>query len=257
MFDDILIESAGTDRKKGGWITAAISGVIHLVIIGAVVAAGMYVKDNPEVIEKPIGAFIVASAPPPPPPPPPAGGGSTTPRAQVETPREQPRERFTQPRDTSREVPVVDDAASDDDSGAAAGGVVGGVKGGVAGGVVGGVVGGQIGGTLGGQLGGQIGGTGDVPVRVGGNVKAPIAVKRVDPVYTEVARRSRTQGIVIIEAVIDRQGNVTEARVLKPLPFGLDIAALQAVRQWKFQPGTLNGQPVPVYYNLTVNFRIE
>jgi protein TonB len=57
--------------------------------------------------------------------------------------------------------------------------------------------------------------------------------------------------------VIDRQGNVTEARVLKGLPFGLDHAALAAIRQWKFQPGTLNGQPVPVYYNLTVNFRIE
>ena len=57
--------------------------------------------------------------------------------------------------------------------------------------------------------------------------------------------------------MIDRQGNVTEARILKPLPLGLDQAALNAVRQWKFKPGTLNGQPVPVYYNLTVNFRIE
>jgi TonB family protein len=65
------------------------------------------------------------------------------------------------------------------------------------------------------------------------------------------------QGYVIVEAVIDRQGNVTEARVLKSLPFGLDIAALNAIKQWKFKPGTLNGQPVPVYYNLTVNFRIE
>jgi len=101
------------------------------------------------------------------------------------------------------------------------------------------------------------GGVGDVPVRVGGNVKAPIAVSRPNPVYTEVARRARVQGIVIIEAVIDRQGNVTEARVLKPLPMGLDLQALQSIRQWKFKPGTLNGQPVPVYYNLTVNFRIE
>jgi protein TonB len=127
---------------------------------------------------------------------------------------------------------------------------------------VGGVVGGVVGGTLGGQLGGQIGGTGtslDSPVRVGGNVKAPTIIEstRVDPVYSEVARRAKIQGIVIIEAVIDRQGNVTEARVLKPLPMGLDDAALRAVKQWKFRPGTLNGQPVPVYYNLTVNFRIE
>lgn len=256
MFDDVLIESAGTDRKTATWITALISGVVHVLIVGAIVAAGLYVKENPEVIEKPMSAFIVASAPPPPPPPPPASGGTPRQRAPVETPREQQREQFVQPRETPRNVPVVvDEGASDE--GATEGGVVGGVRGGQAGGVVGGTLGGQLGGELGGQLGGQIGGTGDRPVRVGGNVKAPIAVKRVDPVYTEVARRSRTQGIVIIEAVIDRQGNVTEARVLKPLGMGLDAAALHAVRQWKFRPGTLNGQPVPVYYNLTVNFRIE
>jgi protein TonB len=252
MFDDVLIESAGVDRRKGGWITALISGVIHLVIIGAIVAAGLYVRENPEVIEKPITAFI-AAAPPPPPPPPPAGGGA--PRQRIpETPREPRREEFTQPRDTPRDVPVADNA---DDRGASEGGVVGGVRGGQVGGVVGGEIGGVVGGTLGGRIGGQIGGTGDMPLPVGGNVKAPIAVKRVDPIYTEIARKARMQGIVIIEAVIDRQGNVTEARVLKPLGMGLDASALHAVKLWKFRPGTLNGQPVPVYYNLTVNFRIE
>jgi protein TonB len=256
MFDDVLIESAGKDKRKGGWITAVISGVIHLLFIGVVVAAGLYVKDNPEVIEKPIGAFIVASAPPPPPPPPPASSGASQPRAQhVETPHEQPRKEFTQPRDVPRDVPVTRE--TDDDGGPVEGGVVGGQKGGQIGGVVGGEIGGEIGGTIGGKVGGTLGGTGDAPVRVGGNVKAPVAVKRVDPIYTEVARRARIQGFVIVEAVIDRQGNVTEARVLKPLPFGLDMAALNAIKQWKFRPGTLNGQPVPVYYNLTVNFQIE
>lgn len=253
MFDDVLIESAGKDKKKGGWITALISTVIHLVIIGAIIAAGMYVKENPEMIEKPIGAFIVASAPPPPPPPPPAGSAGQTPPRTPETPREQPSEQLRQPTEV-RETPEIERPRDD---GATAGGVVGGQKGGKVGGVVGGEIGGEIGGQIGGKVGGQIGGTGDVPVRVGGNVKAPIAVLRVDPVYTEVARKARVHGIVIIEAVIDRQGNVTEARVLKPLGMGLDQAALTAIKRWKFQPGTLNGQPVPVYYSLTVNFRIE
>ena len=135
--------------------------------------------------------------------------------------------------------------------------MVGGVKGGVVGGVVGGVIGGVVGGTLGGELGGQLGATGDTPVRVGGNVSAPTIVSRVEPDYTEIARKARISGIVIIEAVIDRQGNVTEARILKPLPMGLDQQALAAIKQWKFRPGRLNGQPVPVYYNLTVNFRLE
>lgn len=257
MFDDVLIESAGKDKKKGGWVTALISTVVHIAIVGAIIAAGMYVKENPEVIDRPISAFIVTSAPPPPPPPPPpASSAGMTPRPRVETPQEQPRQEFRQPTDTPQVLPEVADVPSDA-TGATEGGVVGGVRGGVAGGVVGGVVGGVIGGTLGGQLGGQIGGTGDAPVRVGGNVKAPVAVRRVDPVYTEAARKARIQGLVIIEAVIDREGNVTDARVLKPLPLGLDLAALNAVKQWKFKPGTLNGQPVPVYYNLTVNFRLE
>src|SRR4028118_1012947 len=83
MFDDVLIESGGKDKNKGTWITAAISAVIHLAIVGAIVAAGLYVKKNPEVIEKPMSAFIVGAAPPPPPPPPPASGaGSTTPRVR-------------------------------------------------------------------------------------------------------------------------------------------------------------------------------
>jgi protein TonB len=259
MFDDVLIESGGKDKRKGGWVTALISGVIHLAIIGAIVAAGYYVKENPEVIEKPMSAFIVASAPPPPPPPPPPAShaGSTKPKT-VQTPQEQPHDTFRQPRDIPQNVPEVEDTASSDDEDAGQpGGVVGGVKGGVAGGVVGGTIGGVLGGELGGQLGGQVGGTGDTPQRVGGNVKAPVIIRQVQPEYTEVARKARVKGIVIIEAVIDRNGNVTEARILKPLPMGLDQQALSAIRQWKFKPGTLNGQPVPVYYNLTVNFQLE
>ena len=76
MFDDVLIESAGRDKKKGGWLTALISGVIHLGLVGALIAAGLYVKKNPEVIQKPIQAFVVAAAPPPPPPPPPPPAAS-------------------------------------------------------------------------------------------------------------------------------------------------------------------------------------
>lgn len=259
MFDEVLIESAGKDRKKGGWITVVISTVVHLAIVGAIFAAGMYVKENPDVIEKPMAAFIaVSAAPPPPPPPPPAASSGSPPRqTRVETPQEPRRNEFRQPTETPREVPRVADVPVDEAAGAVEGGQVGGVVGGQAGGIVGGQLGGVVGGQLGGQLGGQVGGTGDMPVRVGGNVKPPVAVTRVEPLYTEAARRARIQGLVIIEAVIDRQGNVTEARVLKPLPLGLDTAALEAVKRWKFRPGTLNGQPVPVYYNLTVNFQLN
>jgi TonB family protein len=94
------------------------------------------------------------------------------------------------------------------------------------------------------------------PYRVGGEVTRPEKVAGETPQYTELARRARVTGVVILEAVIDEQGNVTETRVLKGLPMGLDRQAVDAVKTWKFNPATLRGRPVPVYYVLTVNFQL-
>src|SRR5688500_11617765 len=78
MFDETLIESAGARRQKGSWLTTVISTGVHILLFGAVILAGYYVKENPEVIEKPIEAFMVAAAPPPPPPPPPPAASSAS-----------------------------------------------------------------------------------------------------------------------------------------------------------------------------------
>jgi TonB family protein len=83
------------------------------------------------------------------------------------------------------------------------------------------------------------------------------AVSRPQPRYTEVARRAAVQGAVIIEAIIDEYGRVADARILKGLPLGLDQEALTAVREWRFQPATLGGRPVKVFYTLTVHFQIQ
>jgi len=95
------------------------------------------------------------------------------------------------------------------------------------------------------------------PIMVGGDVKAPRRLYDPRPGYTEMARKARIQGIVIVQATIDERGNVTDARILKGLPMGLDQKALEAVRKWKFEPATLDGEPVPVYYNLTINFTLQ
>ncbi len=95
------------------------------------------------------------------------------------------------------------------------------------------------------------------PIRVGGDVTRPEKISGPNPQYTEIARKARIQGVVIVEAIIDKGGNVTNVKVLKPLPMGLDQAAVDAVKKWKFKPATLNGKPVDVYYNLTVNFRLQ
>jgi TonB family protein len=97
----------------------------------------------------------------------------------------------------------------------------------------------------------------DAPLRVGGDVQAPVVVEKVEPSYTEEGRKANINGIVIIEAVIGSDGVVKKTSVLKPLPFGLDQAAIDAVKQWKFKPGTLNGEPVDVIFNLVVNFRLD
>jgi TonB family protein len=95
------------------------------------------------------------------------------------------------------------------------------------------------------------------PIQVGGDVRAPEKISAPQPQYTEIARKARIQGVVIVQAIIDKAGNVTNVKVLKGLPMGLEEAAVEAIKQWRFKPATLNGRPVTVYYNLTVNFKLQ
>ncbi|MEE2777463.1 MAG: TonB family protein [Acidobacteriota bacterium] len=92
---------------------------------------------------------------------------------------------------------------------------------------------------------------------IGGEVDPPIKLFAPQPGYTEEARQARVQGVVILQAVINVLGNVTNVKVLKGLPQGLAEAAVDTVGTWQFRPATLKGQPVPVYYNFTVNFSLQ
>jgi len=94
------------------------------------------------------------------------------------------------------------------------------------------------------------------PIRLHSGMAAPRKVRDVVPIYPAMARAVRVQGIVILEAVIDMSGRVESARVLRSISL-LDDAALEAVRQWRFEPARLNGQPVPVVMTVTVNFSLQ
>lgn len=97
---------------------------------------------------------------------------------------------------------------------------------------------------------------GVVPIRIGGEFKPPRKIRDVKPFYPQEAQDLRIQGVVIIETVIDTAGNVARGRVLKSIP-KLDEAALDAVKQWQFEPTLLNGAPVPVVMTVTINFTLE
>jgi protein TonB len=89
---------------------------------------------------------------------------------------------------------------------------------------------------------------------VGGRIKPPQKVADAAPIYPPLALASGIEGVVILEAVIAADGSVREVHVLRSIPL-LDAAAVEAVRQWRFTPTLLNGEPVPVVMTVTVAFR--
>lgn len=95
-----------------------------------------------------------------------------------------------------------------------------------------------------------------MPVRLGGDIKPPKKVYDVKPAYPPMAQVERVQGVVIVEAVLDSSGRVAAARVLRSIPL-LDDAALEAVRQWQFEPPLVDGQPRAVLMTTTVNFKLQ
>jgi protein TonB len=94
------------------------------------------------------------------------------------------------------------------------------------------------------------------PLRIGGAVRAPVKIANVSAIYPPIAQRARIAGTVTIDAVIDTDGAVRDARVLSGVPL-LNQAALDAVRQWRYTPTLLNGVPVQVVMTVKVEFRLN
>jgi protein TonB len=103
---------------------------------------------------------------------------------------------------------------------------------------------------------GEGGGIGGGVYRIGGGVSTPVAIYRVEPEYSEEARKAKFQGTVVLSIVIDEHGMPTQFKVVRPLGLGLDEKAIEAVQKWRFKPGYRDGKAVAVLATVEVNFRL-
>ena len=250
LFSTALVVSAPQRHGRSYSLPASIAG--HVVAIAMLVAIPLLWPENPPDHPDYIRALIY-NPPPPPPPPLPKGSGliekmepakPVTPETKPEEPTltaeiEVPKEEELKPE--ARE-PESEQAGSETGSDF---GVAEGMEAGVEGGVVGGVPGGVIGGT--------IGGTGDGPILDYDQPPRPIKITR--PQYPQEAFVKKIEGIVELEIIIDANGRVARARVVKSIPL-LDAAAIQTVQQWVFSPAIKDGRPVATIASAPVQFRI-
>jgi len=103
---------------------------------------------------------------------------------------------------------------------------------------------------------GSGGGIGGGVYKVGGGISAPQPISTPDPEYTEEARRAKTQGTCILWLIVDAEGRPRDIRVVRGLGFGLDVKAIEAVKQWRFEPAQKDGKPVNVQISVEVGFRL-
>ncbi len=217
--------------------------VVHAALVVAFVLLPLFFAETLPEPGAAVRAFFASpleAAPPPPPPPPPAAGPRPV---QRPVPQARPADpaRFTAP----IEIPAEIKPETGLDLGVE-GGVPGGVEGGIPGGVVGGIVGGLP----------EAAPPPTRVVRIGGQLVAPKLVRQVPPVYPDLALQARVSAIVILEALVDTRGSVQDVKVLRGHPL-FDAAAMAAVRQWRYQPLLLNGQPTDFILSVTVLFNFK
>jgi len=188
--------------------------------------------------------FLVAPPPPPPPPPPPAAVVKVK---QVET--DIVNNQLRTPTKIPKKVEIIKEEEAPPPQMA---GVVGGVPGGVPGGSLNGVMGGIISST-----------PVAVPkvavsrVRISQGVTQGMVLKRVQPTYPQMAKIARVQGPVVLAAIIGKDGTIQNLHVVSTASPLLNQAAIDAVRQWRYRPYILNGEPVEVDTTVTVNFTLS
>ncbi len=242
MFEDSLVESGGRLKGKRG-ATTMISFVLQILLIGVLVLLPLIFTEA--LPRQQLMTFLVAPPPPPPPPPPPAAAPVIVKKIQSELDNGQLRT----PTAIPKKIQMIKEDEAPPNTGVA--GVVGGVPGGVPGGSMGGVLGGVLSST-----------PVAIPkaatpqrVRVSQGVSQGLLIHKVQPSYPALARQARIQGTVVLQALIGKDGAIQNLHVVSGHPM-LTGAALDAVKQWRYKPYYLNGEPVEVETTINVNFTL-
>ncbi len=244
MFEDSLIESGGKLRTKRGR-TSAIAFLIQIGIIVVMILIPLIFTEA--LPRTQLMTLLVAPPPPPPPPPPPAA-------APVRIVKQIQTDIVNGELRTPTKIPKKVEMIKEDEAPpqVASTGVVGGVPGGVPGGSMGGVIGSVL---------------SSMPtvaphvatpqrVRVSSGVQSGLLVRKVNPSYPPLARQARIQGVVILQAQISKDGSIQNLQLISGHPM-LAPAAIEAVKQWKYRPYLLNGEPVEVETQIQVNFTLS
>lgn len=103
---------------------------------------------------------------------------------------------------------------------------------------------------------GSGGGTGGGVYQIGGEVSQPVLISKIEPEYSEEARKAKYSGTVLLSVIIDANGIPRDVHIVRPLGLGLDEKAIEAVSKWRFRPATKGGRPVAVQAQVEVNFRL-
>jgi protein TonB len=252
LFEDSLLDSSVAPHKRRTWPTL-LSFALQLFLIGLALLLPLWFTDG--LPKQQLLTFLEAPPPPPPPPPPAASTPPAVKVVKVTSNIANGRLR------TPSRIPAKVQMVKEDDAPppvATTGGVVGGVPGGIPGGQLGGVIGGII------SSSSSLAAVPTLPkpvptvqrVRVSAGVSNGRLIYRVEPTYPPLAQQAHIQGAVVLVALIDRAGNVQSLQVVSGHPL-LVRAAIDAVKQWRYQPLLVNGQPIEVETTVTVNFRVH
>jgi protein TonB len=249
LFASSLLDYAGSEKRRRSGATV-ISFVFQCVLIGvALIIPLMYTEALPSAQ---LLTFLVAPPPPPPPPPPAAAIVKIVKQIQTDLLNSG---RLRTPTRIPQKVEMIKEEEAPPPNLNTAG-VVGGVPGGVPGGQLGGVIGGIISSTSNISAVPKLVPVVPKRVRISQGVTQGLLVHRVEPTYPQIARTARIAGSVVLTAIISKDGQIEGLTLVSGHPM-LAPAAIDAVKQWRYRPYLLNGEPVEVETTITVMFQLS